>query len=219
MKTFIHNTIKYEDFKSVNRDGKRIYLTPEGEFPSITTILSKKKQKSIMEWRNRVGHDVAQAITTQASRRGTGVHKLVEDYINNKPNFLQGVIPANIELFRNLQTEIDHSLNYVRGIEVPLWSKLLGVAGRCDCIAEWDGTLSIVDWKTSNKEKKIEWVEDYFIQGTAYAIMFQERTGIKVPQVVIAITREDSNEPQIFKVRPIDYVDILKKTIDNFYCI
>lgn len=219
MKTFNHIPVNLEELTTEMIDGKRYYSTPAGNFPSITTVLSRKKAKFIKEWRDRVGHKKATKITTQASRRGTGMHKLVEDYIDNKQDILKKAMPNTVEMFHTLRKPIDQYLDNVRGIEIPLWSQLLGVAGRCDCVAEWDGVLSIIDWKSSSKEKKEEWIEDYFLQGTAYAIMFQERTGIPVKQIVIAIAVEDSSEPQIFIKRPINFVELLKETIDNYTAV
>lgn len=216
MKKFKHLLSNFDKLSTTYTDGKRYYATPEGVYPSITSILSLKKQKFIYEWRKRVGEEEATKITTKATRRGTGMHKIVEDYLQNKDDFMSKAMPNTIAMFKSIQTIIDSNIDIVHGIEVPLWSSLLQVAGQCDCVAEWDGKLSIVDWKTSSKVKKEEWIEDYFLQGTAYAIMYQERTGIPIKNVVIVIAVED-NEPQIFNVNPIRYVPLLKESIDTYY--
>ena len=219
MKQFNHVPVTLEELKSTTVEGKRMYETPEGNFPSITTVLSRQvqKQKSLTQWRKRVGEENAKKISAQASRRGTGMHKLVENYLDNQEGFLTEALPDTIQMFSNLQAVIDLNLDNIRGIEIPLWSSMLGLAGRCDCVAEWNNILSIVDWKTSSKIKKREWVDDYFLQGTAYSIMFQERTGIPVKQIVIAISVADEPEPQVFVENPMNHVPKLKEIIDT-YC-
>ena len=216
MKTFNHKSLEIiGDITRKNISGKRLYETPDGNFPSITTVLSSLSKASIQEWRNRVGEAEANKISTQASRRGTKTHKIIEDYLQNKQDYLSGHFPDNIELFKSVQSILDIHVDNIYGIEVALWSKDLGVAGRCDCIAEYDGELSILDWKTSSKPKREEWVESYKLQGTAYAKMYEERTGIKISQVVIVIAVSD-NDPQVFFANPDEHMPRLREVINNY---
>ena len=213
---FVHESLEIiGDVKQKNISGKRLYETPDGNFPSITTVLSSLSKASIQEWRNRVGAEEANRISTQASRRGTKTHSIIEDYLQNKQDYLSGHMPDSIELFKSVQSILDIHVDNIYGIEVALWSKDLGVAGRCDCIAEYDGELSILDWKTSSNPKKEEWVESYKLQGTAYAKMYEERTGIKITQVVIVIAVSD-NSPQVFYADPDEHISRLREVINNY---
>ena len=213
---FVHESLEIiGDVKQKNISGKRLYETPDGNFPSITTVLSSLSKASIQEWRNRVGAEEANRISTQASRRGTKTHSIIEDYLQNKQDYLSGHMPDSIELFKSVQSILDIHIDNIYGIEVALWSKDLGVAGRCDCIAEYDGELSILVWKTSSKPKREEWVESYKLQGTAYAKMYEERTGIKISQVVIVIAVSD-NDPQVFFANPDEHIPRLREVINSY---
>ena len=184
----------------------RKYFTPDGNaYPSITTVLSMLSKQGIMEWRARVGEDEANKISRQASTRGTAVHKLAEDYVNNEEDWKGKHMPANINSFNDLRQVIDGHLDNIWMQEVFLYSDKLKTAGQVDCIAEYDGVLSIIDYKTSRKPKKEEWIEGYFMQACFYAAAFLERTGIPIKQAVILIA-VDGSEPQVFKVNTFDYL-------------
>jgi hypothetical protein len=185
----------------------RKYFTPEGNaYPSITTVLGVLNKEGIQKWRARVGEEEANKISTQAATRGTAVHKLAEDYIDNVPDWNKGHMPNNLFSFNQLKTILDERLNNVWFQEEFLYSDKLRCAGQVDCIAEFDGQLSIVDFKTSRKPKKEEWITGYFIQASFYAAAFLERTGIPIKQGVILIT-VDGSEPQVFKVNTYDYLE------------
>ena len=184
---FEHSDLVFEEIKTENKDGKRFYLTPSGPLPSITTVLGHFKKQGLLEWRKRVGEAQANKIAGQASIRGTKVHKIAEDYINNIADYREGHTLMNLALFELLQKELDTHLGKVYGQEIPLYSDYLGVAGRTDCVAEWDGKLAIIDFKTSTREKKKDWISDYFEQAAGYAVMFEERTKIPVSKLVILI--------------------------------
>jgi len=176
----------------------RTYVTPEGnKYPSITTVLSELSKESIKKWRKRVGEIEANKISTQASTRGTAVHQLAEDYLNNKPDWDKGAMPSNIFAFNQIKPILDARVNNIWQQEVPLYSDNLKVAGRVDCIAELDGVLTIIDFKTARKAKKQEWISNYFMQGTFYAAAFLERTGVAIKQTAIIIA-VDGDEPQVF---------------------
>jgi len=170
-------------------DTGRKYFTPEGNaYPSITTVLGVLNKEGIIAWRKRVGEEEANKISQQASVRGTAVHKLAEDYLNNDPDWKEGAMPTNLFSFEDIKKIMDKRLNNIWMQEVFLYSDRLKTAGQVDCIAEFDGQLSIIDFKTSRKPKKVEWITSYFIQASFYAAAFYERTGIPIKQGVILIT-------------------------------
>lgn len=215
MKSFIHTppTELLPEILTENINGKRFYVTPEGEkYPSITTVLSGRNKEGINRWRNHVGNDVANQIMRSAAKRGTAVHTLVEDYLNNEELSKQDVLP--LALFTLLKPELDN-INNIRIQEGGLYSDEYGVAGRVDCIADYKGKLSVIDFKTSTKEKKEEWVENYFIQGSAYCQMYEERYSQSVDQVVILIVTEDG-AVQTFTKEKKDYLPLLKTAIKEF---
>ena len=194
----------------------RQYFTPEGNaYPSITTILSMLSKDSIIKWRQRVGEEEANKISTRAATRGTAVHKLAEDYIDNVPDWNKDAMPHNIASFNDLKGIIDERLNNVWFQEEFLYSDRLKCAGQVDCIAEFDGELSIVDFKTSRKPKKEEWITSYFIQASFYAAAFYERTGIPIKQGVILIT-VDGSEPQVFKIKTFDYLKHFQRAREQY---
>ena len=192
-------------------DGKRHYVTPQGvKYPSVTTVLSLDSAEGIAKWRARVGAEVADKISNQASVRGTAVHQLCEDYINNVEDFKKGQMPANIGTFNILKPELDAHLNNIVMQEVPLYSHYLKVGGRVDCIGDWKGELSIIDFKTAKKPKRREWIGSYFMQAASYAVMFEELTKIPINNLVVAIACDDG-EPQIFTGKRDDYIhDFIK---------
>ena len=194
---FEHVDIDIPEIETQNIDGKRYYVTSEGtKYPSITTVLSVLSRQGIMEWRRRVGAEVANAISTKAARRGTNVHSMCEDLINNKLD-LKKFLPVDVEMFKTIEPIINEKIDRIHAQESTLYSDYLGVAGRVDVIAEWEGRLSVIDFKTSSKPKKKEWISSYFQQTSAYAVMFEERTGIPVDQVVVLIA-VDNSTPQIY---------------------
>jgi len=207
---FIHKEdIQFEELTAVTKPSGRVYTTPDGDYPSVTTVLGYFKKAGIIAWRKRVGDKEANRISGQASVRGTKVHQLAEDYINNIKNYKEDHQPANIDMFENqLKPVLDKHLGLVYGVEVPLYSSYLKLAGRCDLVGEWDGRKAIIDFKTSRKLKKEEWIEDYFMQGACYSVMFEERTGIAVNDIVILIGVDGEAEPQLFVKKRDDYIDL-----------
>ena len=141
----------------------------------------------------------------QAALRGTAVHQLAEDYVNNAVDWNKGAMPANLFTFNTIKPLLDQRLDNVWIQEAPLYSERLSVAGRVDCIAEWDGQLSIIDYKTSRRPKKLEYVQSYFIQESVYAAMFFERTGVPIKQIVTVIAVDD-NDPQVYIEKPMDHL-------------
>ena len=201
------------DLETETINGKRFYKTPEGLlYPSVTTITGQHGKDKIIEWRRRVGEEEANRISTKASNRGTKVHKICENYLNNEedyartnPAHIHKTMPDTIAMFKSLQPLLDEHVNNIHALEIPLYSHHLKVAGRVDCIAEYDGKLSIIDFKTSGKLKEESWIKGYFMQCSAYAVMYEERTGIPVSQIVIMIA-VDSEYPQVFIKKRNDYI-------------
>ena len=184
----------------------RTYKTPDGKrYPSVTTVLGEESKAGILAWRKRVGEEEANKVSFQASSRGTSVHTLAENYINNDPEWSKGAMPTTIYSFNQIKSILDARMNNVYAQEVPLYSDKLEVAGRVDLIAEWDKDLAIIDFKTARKPKKEEWIQGYFMQCAFYAAAFYERTGVAIKKSVILIT-VDHNEPQVFITKPYDYL-------------
>lgn len=212
--TFIHEKIDGLDFEleAVTTESGRTYLTPKGNrYNSITTILKPYNQHIIENWRAAVGEEEANKISGKASRRGEAVHLACEKYLLNEMDFKfkQNMMPNVKQMFLQLKPHLDKSVGKIYAIEQPLYSDELQVAGRVDLIAEWDGKLSIVDYKTSGKFKDANDIDNYFMQCTAYAIMFEERTGISIDHIVIAMAVESENTPQIFCREKKDYIEKL----------
>ena len=206
------------ELESITTESGRIYKTPGGKsYPSITTVLSSYNKKAIYEWRQRVGEEEANRISRAASGRGTRLHYAVEKYLLNEMTELKRktIMPDALPLYTQLENILKVKIGDIYGIEQPLYSDRLGIAGRCDCIAEWEGVLSIVDWKTAKDYKQKNHIQNYFMQGAAYAEMFEERTGRPIEQVVIAIANDNMN-PQIFVEKKTDYLLPLQEYILSY---
>ena len=207
--------IDYE-LKAEVVNGKRFYATPDGnKYPSVTTITSHYNKQSIMEWRKRVGEEEANRISSRAAGRGTRVHTICENYLNNQDDYMKKQMPDAVVMFKTLQPLLDQYVNNIHALEVPLYSDYLRTAGRVDCIAEFDGTLSVIDFKTSSKPKEDQWIQNYYMQCSAYAVMFEERTGIPVPRIVVMIA-VDGDKSQVFVKKRNDYVSEFIKYRDIY---
>jgi ATP-dependent exoDNAse (exonuclease V) beta subunit len=196
----------------------RVYETPDGnQYPSVTTVLGNRpeKKKSLAEWRKRIGEKQATEISTQAARRGTSVHRLVEEYLIDLKEPDQNEMPTAISSFNSIKKSLDVNLEVIRGIEVPLYSDRLKLAGRCDCVGKWSGKNSIIDFKTSKKLKKESWIEEYFLQCTAYSLMFEERTKIVTEGIVIIISVDDYKDPQVFMKSRNGYISALEELVKD----
>ena len=184
-------------------DGKRVYLTPTGDkFPSVTTVISnnKEKMRGIAKWRARIGEEKANAISSRSTNRGTKYHSIVEDYFNNNLDLKKySKFPLPVLMFHHSRDILDR-INNIYLQEAALYSKHLELAGRVDCIAEFDGVLSIIDFKTAAEPKREKYLYDYFVQETAYACMLQENYGLSVKQLVTIVACENG-ETQV-KVLP-----------------
>lgn len=206
----------YDDLNADTSESGRLYSTPDGrKYPSITTVLSILSEDAIKAWRKRVGEEEANRISHRASTRGTAVHAIVEDYLNNVENYKEKYALNIIDNFLPLKEILDTRIGKIYAQEVPLFSHHLRVAGRVDCVAEFDGKISIIDFKTSRKIKQKKYIENYFMQEAAYAIMFEERTGIPITQLVTLIAVDDE-QPQIFIEHRDNWTDRLLETIRKY---
>jgi hypothetical protein len=189
----------FYELESETTENGRHYITPEGiRLPSVTTVLGRKLDKTgLMEWRARVGEEEANKISTQAANRGTAIHLIAEKYLLNQDTYPPKTMPANMDTFKKIQNILDKHVYEINALEAPLYSYKLNTAGRTDCVATWDGVPTIIDFKTSRNIKKEEHIEGYFLQATAYSIMFEELTGVHIPQFAIIIA-VDNEEPQVF---------------------
>ena len=198
MKNFNHHASFLLDLKTENVDGKRHYVTPDGnKYISITTLLSNLSKAGIQKWRERVGAEEANRISTKASRQGTGVHSICESYIKNEDGFLDGRMPNEVEMFQSIESLLD-CIDDVHCVEGALYSDELKLAGRTDLIAEFDNQLAVIDYKTSRKIKTWEMCHSYFMQGAFYAMAYEERTGIPINNIVIIMAVENE-KPLLFK--------------------
>lgn len=214
---FNHIDIELKEMTAVTTDKGRQYRTPEGvNLPSITTVLSILSRDSIAKWRARVGEKEANRISYRSSTRGTAVHEIIEKYIDNDPDYRLGYTPDIVASLNDVKPILDSNIDNVYAQEAPLYSNHLGVAGRVDCIAEYNGKLSIIDFKTSMKPKRKDWINNYFMQEAAYAIMFEERTGRPITQLVTIISVDGANEPQIFVEHRDNWVRPLRETIAKY---
>lgn len=218
--SFHHDPIDlgYDDLVTESVNGKRMYVTPEGKrYPSVTTVLGVRSRESIQKWRARVGEEEANRISSFAASRGTRVHTMVERYLDNRDDYFDKSNHLTKLNFNTMRPVLDERIGTIAAQEMPLYSNHLGMAGRVDCVAEFDGRLSIIDFKTSSKPKQWDWIHNYFIQETAYAIMFEERTGTPIVDLVTIIVNDVDDRPQVFKEKRDRWIDQLFDTIEQYH--
>jgi genome maintenance exonuclease 1 len=212
---FPYKDLEHVDLVTESINGKRHYVLPDGtKYPSVTTVLGSLSKDGILEWRKRVGEAQADKIMKAAADRGTKLHKVCEDYIHNNTDFAKDVMPTTVALFKQVKPWLDEHVEFVYGNEIPLYSHNLRTAGRCDLIAQVDGKPVILDFKTSSKLKKEEWIENYFLQVTAYSIMFEEMYGIPIEVMHIFICGDEGK--QHFIKAPLDYMNRTKEVFLNY---
>ena len=204
-----------QELKSETLSTGRHYVLPDGtKLPSVTTVIGAQKKAEIMAWRKRVGEEEANRISKKASSRGTNVHTLCEKYLNNDENYAKKAMPDAMEMFRSIKPLLNN-INNIHYQECALWSKKLGMAGRVDCIAEYNGVLSVIDFKTSRRIKQRNDILDYFWQTTAYSLMYEELIGAPIHNLVIIMAVENE-DPLVFIENTQDHIDGLAQAI-NFY--
>ncbi|MDH3618525.1 MAG: PD-(D/E)XK nuclease family protein [Nitrosopumilus sp.] len=217
MTKFNHIPVNFTQSELIEKDDGHYYQTPSGViYPSITTMLqktqTKEKQEILQNWRDQ--EIAADYITQQAAVVGSETHKLIENYLNGE-EILENFRLLSEAHFNNLLPFVD-KINDIHGIELRLYSDKMKLAGTSDCIANYDGKLSIIDYKTKRSNQREEWLTDHFIQATSYGVMFKELTGIKVEQIVILVSSEKNTRMEFVK-NPDDYLSLLEQRIDQFY--
>ena len=204
---------KLPTVKGKRVDGFRFYSINGKNYPSVTSVLSIRKKKELQDWRDKIGDKVADWEMGRAARRGKATHTLIEQYIKNETPSIRDVLPLG--LFKLMRPYLDQ-INNIHCLETVMFSDKLTVAGQVDCIAEYNGKLSVIDFKTANKERKESWIENYFLQTCAYSMMYEEHFGTKIDQLVILIAGEDGTMVPFIKDRS-EYEDKLGKSIEEFY--
>jgi genome maintenance exonuclease 1 len=197
---------EFEHFSREEINGVRHYVTPNGKYPSVTTVLGKMLDKSgLDEWRERVGEEQANFTGRLAAARGTNIHTMCENYVRGED--VDVSMPFNSYLFNQVKKVLDEHVDDIVGCELTLVSDELKIAGSCDLIALYDGKLSIIDYKTSAKNKMKQWIESYFLQTSLYAYMLWEMTGMMAKQLVVIIAVDEEPVPQVFIVKPREYLE------------
>lgn len=217
-RTFNHERISLPELIDETTDTGRTYLTPEGNrYPSITTVLSVNSKEGIAKWRAKVGEDEANRISTKASERGTRIHEMCEDYINN--HYANGKEVPNVandrDNFLKIKRVLDLNVGTVYALEVPLYSDKLQIAGRTDLIAMWGNSAAVIDFKSAAKPKEEKWIQNYFQQGAGYCKMWEERVGWAIDKFVIIIAVDNAPTQVFIKYRD-DYLDDLFTTREKY---
>ena len=194
-------------------DGFRFYDIDGKAYPSVTTVLGIRKKEELQKWRDSIGEKVANWEMGRAARRGKATHLLVEQYLKGDTPSVRDVLPLG--LFKLLRPYVDQ-INNIHCLETIMYSKKLTIAGQVDCIAEYNGKLSVIDFKTANKERQESWIENYFYQTTAYALMYEELFGKSIEQIVVLLAAEDGTVASYIKEKK-DYMAGLEKSIQDFY--
>lgn len=207
---FTHDLLDLPPISSEDTDNGRFYDTPAGRFPSVTTVIGWHEGDSWKkDWMAKVGADQAQRVGTRARLRGTAFHSVAESYVMNDTDWHVGVMPSLLHSFLEIKKFLDENVGVVRAVEAPLWSPVLRTAGRTDLIAEWNGILSIIDFKTSVRVKTEEKIWGYFVQKACYGQMVEELTEIRVPQIV-TVMAVDHERPSIWVKRRSDYEEAVR---------
>lgn len=216
---FDQNIIPLPVIKRIDGGEMRYYELPTGErYPSATSVLGAMSDHSFLDtWRERIGIEEATRQTNRAGRRGTAVHDMLERYVTNLPINLLKEMPFNVIMFNQIRKELDKNVNNIRVSEGMLYSHRLKIAGSVDLIAHWNGTLTVIDFKTSSKAKKKEWITNYFCQATMYAYMFWEMTGILIKDICIMICLEEEDIPQIFHDKTANWIEAVFTLCDEFH--
>mgnify|MGYP003300781426 FL=1 len=210
---FIHKEVDLPSLSRKSIDGVRYYTVNNKPMVSITSVTSHFNKEIFVEWRKKVGDDEANRITKRATTRGTAVHELIESHLLNKD--VKYDKPGPKMLFQQSKPKLKN-INNIYALEKSLYSNELGVAGTVDCIAEYDGELSIIDFKTAAKPKPREWIENYFVQAVAYACMFYELTNIPVKKLVIFMTCENGEVEIYEEYDKMKYMKLLVQYIEKF---
>ena len=214
---FNHVDLNLPSLEREHIDGVRYYSIPNEDelvkLVSITSVTSHFNKEIFVNWRKKIGDEKANRITKAATVRGTDMHTLTENYLDNKE--LPTVPPISEFLFKIAKPKLN-LIDNIYALEGPLYSKQLGIAGTVDCIAEYDGELSIIDFKTSQKPKPREWIEHYFVQAMAYGCMLYEMKNIPVKKLVIIMACENGECVVYEEHNKKKYIKLLNQYIRKF---
>ena len=212
------NVVKPVDVKVINGPKGRFYVSPNTglQYPSITTMLGKKEKPYLEDWRKSLGADRAQQEMQRCAERGTAVHEMIENYINNAPEPTKGYRPEHIREFNQVRLKLN-KINNVYTQEAALYSDVLKLAGRVDCIGEYEGKLAVIDFKTSNGDKTNAMIGDYWLQTCFYALAFQEMYGIQIDHLVIIMSSEKGIVPLVFHDTVENHIDALVNRVHEYY--
>lgn len=216
---YVEQTTVLPEVDTITIKNKRWYETPNGTYPSVTTILGHEEKPWLNDWKNMLGEKKANKETKRCSKRGEAVHLMSELYLKNVPieEVTKGQERSNIQLFNMIKLAFNKRINNIRAQEVGLWSDQLMLAGRVDCIAEYDGVLSVIDFKTSNNDKDEKMIQDYLLQCTAYALMYTELYGEPIDDIVVIIAVENGLMPLVYKKKIDDYIEPLMVRLNDFF--
>tara|TARA_B100001113_G_scaffold208500_1_gene170945 strand:+ start:450 stop:1121 length:672 start_codon:yes stop_codon:yes gene_type:complete len=205
-----------EEVTSRTLDSGRFYKIDDVWMPSVTTVVGNATKDGILKWQQRVGFAEAEKVRRAAAWRGTQYHNLVECYLKNELEKIEESKGLPTYLFRSARETLNR-INNIHAIEAPLFSRNLGVAGRVDCIAEFDSELAIIDFKTTKNLKKEEHLDKFFVQESAYAYMYYELTGIEVDKLVTLSVAEDGSMQVVEKYDKVPYIETLLDWIDKYW--
>jgi genome maintenance exonuclease 1 len=218
MAQFTHcNQPNYKELEAEIVDKRRWYTVPSGDkYPSVTTVLSHAPKPWLEEWRKSMGEEAADIEVKRCADRGEAVHLMAERYLKNDKAPKKDMSGSDIKLFNQIRPAL-HKISNVRAQEIPLYSNTLRLAGRVDVVGEYDGSLAVIDFKTSNNVKDLGMVNDYFLQSTAYAIMYFEMFDVPIDEIVIIIAVERGMVPMVYVKKIDEYVQPLLDRINTFY--
>ena len=216
---FNYVDVNLPDLERETIDGVRYYKVPDEEellrLVSITSVTSHFNKEIFVKWRKKIGNEEADRITKKATARGTDFHEVAQDYLLNKELNWDNYRPLSKFMFHHLKPELD-KINNIHAIERTLYSEFFGLAGRVDCIAEYEGELAVIDFKTSEKIKPEKWIENYFVQEMFYASAYYELTGIPIKKLITLMVTP-GGEIQVFDKRNKgDYIKLLVRYIKEF---
>ena len=215
--TFIHeNHLGDLELDKKETPGCRLYKLPDGQWvPSITSVTSFYNRQIFIDWRKRVGIEEANRITKKATTRGTDFHEAAQEYLEGRDLVWEDFLPATKFMFHHAKPYLD-KINNIHAIERTLYSEYLGLAGRVDCIAEYEGELAVIDFKTSEKIKPEKWLENYFVQETFYAAAYYELTEIPVKKLITIMVTPEGDVKVFDKRNKGDYIKLLVRYIKEF---
>lgn len=215
---FQHKFLDLPNLKTKAINGKRHYHVDGDYYPSVTTVLSAKEEgPALKAWKERLGPEKAAAHMQRSANRGNLLHTMLEDYVTNKTIDYKKYLPSTVELFMQLKPQLDDNVGTVYAIERALYSKKLGVAGRVDFIADWKGKPAVIDFKSSDRPKKREYAEGYFMQESLYAFMTYEMRDLFIPQIVTLVASPELQTAQVFEERSAEWLPPAIELVEKFY--